>query len=237
MTHPLSAASILVAHGSPLVSAGLVSILRRLPGCAVRAWQREAPQDAQIVFGDVDSLSMLAEPHNACAFTTPPKFVLVSERDEPTDSQADTLQGLDSRLSIQCGEEELFETVQRLRDRTVSHRNRGVILGGMAPGALRRVKEAIEARLAHGFTLRELATIAGLSEGHFARAFKQSVGLPPHRYLTRRRVNAAAEKIRQSDQSLSEVSLDVGFSDQSHFTRTFAREMGETPSAFRHRHR
>jgi AraC-like DNA-binding protein len=237
MTHPPVAASILVAHSCPLVSAGLVSMLRRLPGCAVRAWQHEAPQDAQIVFGDVDFLSMLAEQHKARAFTTPPKFVLVSELDAPADSKADSLQGLDSRLSIQCGEEELFETVQRLRDHTAPHRSRGVVLGGMAPGARRRVKEAIEARLAHGFTLRELATIAGLSEGHFARAFKQSEGLPPHRYVMRRRVHAAAERIRQTDQSLSAVSLDVGFSDQSHFTRTFVREMGETPSAYRHRHR
>lgn len=237
MTHPPAAASILVAHGCPLVSAGLVSMLRRLPGCAVRAWRREARQDAQIVFGDADFLSMLAEQHRACAFTTTPKFVLVSELEESADADADTLQGLDSRLSIQCGEEELFETVRRLRDDTVPHRSRGVVLGGMAPGALRRVKEAIEARLGGGFTLRELATISGLSEGHFARAFKQSVGLPPHRYVMRRRVDVAAERIRQTDQSLSEVSLDVGFSDQSHFTRTFVREMGETPSAFRHRHR
>jgi AraC-like DNA-binding protein len=109
--------------------------------------------------------------------------------------------------------------------------------GGLAPGALRKVRTHMEERLADKVELRELACIVGLSECHFSRAFKQSVGLPPHRYLMRCRVQAAANMIQQTELNLSEISLDVGFSDQSHFTRTFAREMGETPSAFRHRHR
>lgn len=109
--------------------------------------------------------------------------------------------------------------------------------GGLAPGALRRVRDHIEDRLAEKIELRELAAIAGLSECHFARAFKQSLGLPPHRYLILRRIAAAAELIKNTDQLLTDVSLRVGFCDQSHFTRVFARTTGETPSAFRHRHR
>jgi AraC-like DNA-binding protein/DNA-binding NarL/FixJ family response regulator len=112
-----------------------------------------------------------------------------------------------------------------------------IVRGGLAPGALRKVRAHMEERLAEKVELRELACIAGLSDCHFSRAFKQSVGLPPHRYLVRCRVQAAANMIRQTELNLSEISLDAGFSDQSHFTRTFVREMGETPSGFRHRHR
>jgi AraC-like DNA-binding protein len=109
--------------------------------------------------------------------------------------------------------------------------------GGMAFGSLRRTREHIERQLAHKISLGELAGIAGLSAGHFSRAFKQSVGMSPHRYLLRRRIAAAADLIRKTDRPLAEVALSVGFSDQSHFTRVFARESGETPSAFRRRYR
>jgi AraC-like DNA-binding protein len=109
--------------------------------------------------------------------------------------------------------------------------------GGVAFGSLRRIREHIERKLAHKISLRELADIAGLSAGHFCRAFKQSVGVSPHRYLLQRRIAAAAELIRDTDRPLAEVALRVGFSDQSHFTRVFARESGETPSVFRHRYR
>jgi AraC-like DNA-binding protein len=237
MMHSPVAASILVAHGCPLVCAGLVSLLRRLPGYAVRAWQPETRADAQIVFGDSDFVSMFTDERQTPANGVLPKLVLVTDLEGQAEPEPAALRGLDAWLSIQCGEDELFETVLRLRDRSLPARAGASALGGIAPGALRRVKEAIEARLTDGFTLKELAAIAGLSEGHFARAFKQSEGLPPHRYLMRRRVHAAADKIRQTNLSLSETSLDVGFSDQSHFTRTFVREMGETPSGFRHRHR
>jgi AraC-like DNA-binding protein len=109
--------------------------------------------------------------------------------------------------------------------------------GGMAFGRLRRIREHIERELAHKISLGELANIAGLSPGHFSRAFKQSVGMPPHRYVLRRRIATAADAIRNTDRSLAEVALSVGFSDQSHFTRVFARELGETPSAFRRKYR
>ena len=107
----------------------------------------------------------------------------------------------------------------------------------MAFGRLRRIREHIERELAHKISLGELANIAGLSPGHFSRAFKQSVGMPPHRYVLRRRIATAADAIRNTDRSLAEVALSVGFSDQSHFTRVFARELGETPSAFRRKYR
>lgn len=109
--------------------------------------------------------------------------------------------------------------------------------GGLPPGALRRVREAMEQRLAEKLELTELAAVAGVSRCHFARAFKESVGQPPHRYLMARRIAVAAELIKDSDRTLTDISLDMGFFDQSHFARVFTRVVGETPSAYRRKHR
>ena len=109
--------------------------------------------------------------------------------------------------------------------------------GGLPPGALRRVRETMECRLTEKLPLRELAVVAGVSEWHFARAFKQSIGHPPHRYLMMRRIAIASVLIETTDRSLIDISLEVGFADQSHFTRMFARITRETPGAYRRRHR
>ncbi len=109
--------------------------------------------------------------------------------------------------------------------------------GGLAPGVLRRVREHIERHLAAPIQLHDLAQIAGLSDCHFARAFKQSAGTPPHRYLVLQRVERARELIRRSNRPMADIALEVGFSDQSHFTRSFAAATGLTPRAFRQRHR
>ncbi|MEO8039130.1 MAG: AraC family transcriptional regulator, partial [Betaproteobacteria bacterium] len=109
--------------------------------------------------------------------------------------------------------------------------------GGLPPGALRRVRETMESRLTDKLRLRELAAVAGVSEYHFARAFKQSVGHPPHQYLMMRRIAVAAELVKATDRALIDISLETGFSDQSHFSRMFARITGETPRAYRRRHR
>ncbi|MEO8937338.1 MAG: AraC family transcriptional regulator [Burkholderiaceae bacterium] len=109
--------------------------------------------------------------------------------------------------------------------------------GGMAPRQLRSVCDYIEGHLADKVELEALAAVAGLSACHFARAFRQSTGVPPHRYLMLRRIAAGERLVMDTDRPFSQISLDVGFSDQSHFTRTFVRVTGETPRAFRRRHR
>lgn len=109
--------------------------------------------------------------------------------------------------------------------------------GGLAPGALRRVREHVESHLAEKIGLIELAAIAKLSDCHFSRVFKQSVGVSPHRYIMTRRIATAARLMQDSDRPLIEISHAVGFSDQSHFTRVFVDVMGETPRAFKWRHR
>jgi AraC-like DNA-binding protein len=105
--------------------------------------------------------------------------------------------------------------------------------GGVPPAAMRRVREYIEAHLNDRIELAEIAGIAGMSVFHFARQFKQSIGVAPHHYLMRRRVERAQELLRDADLSLSAVALVTGFSDQSHLTRHFRQIVGITPGQFR----
>ena len=111
------------------------------------------------------------------------------------------------------------------------------VRGGLAPGALRRVREHVEQHLTDKILSETLAEVAGLSGGHFNRAFKQSIGSSPHQYVTQRRVAAATELLEKSNRSLADIALDVGFADQSHFCRTYVAQTGETPSVCRRRHR
>lgn len=105
--------------------------------------------------------------------------------------------------------------------------------GALSRPAFERVAELMAARLEAGVSLEELARVAGLSRFHFARAFKRTVGLPPHEYFTRRRIERAQELLGLTDLPLAEIALRVGFSSQSHFTSVFARIAGASPAAYR----
>lgn len=107
--------------------------------------------------------------------------------------------------------------------------------GGLPPGAVRRLRERIRETLAIGATVGDLAREVGLSRAHFARAFRISMGVPPHRYVLECRVARAKELLATTDQSLLEIALSVGFSSQSHFTETFRQLTGCTPRRFRRR--
>ena len=105
--------------------------------------------------------------------------------------------------------------------------------GGLPPRALRRVREYVEAQLEKNISLLMLASTAGLSMSHFAGAFKQSQGVPPHEYLVRCRVRRVQELLVTTDLPLSEIARASGFSDQSHCTRRFREQVGITPSNYR----
>jgi AraC-like DNA-binding protein len=105
--------------------------------------------------------------------------------------------------------------------------------GGLAPWQERRAKEIIEANLDGEVPLNQLARECGLSTSHFSRAFKDTMGIPPHQWLLRRRVENAMRLLRNQQVSLPEVALACGFSDQSHFTRVFTKLSGTSPGAWR----
>lgn len=105
--------------------------------------------------------------------------------------------------------------------------------GGLAPWQERRAKDLIDAQLDRGPTLDELAQACGLSKRHFTRAFHQSIGMAPHRWLQRRRIDKAKQMLGKPAGSLSAIAQECGFADQSHFTKVFARMVGVTPREWR----
>jgi AraC family transcriptional regulator len=105
--------------------------------------------------------------------------------------------------------------------------------GGLATWQERRAREFIEARLADNVALVDVARECELSVAQFARAFKRSTGLPPHRYLTERRIERARSLLVHTDLPLADVAVRCGFADQSHFTKLFRRSIGVSPGSFR----
>lgn len=104
---------------------------------------------------------------------------------------------------------------------------------GLAPRQLRRAKEMIEASLSGALRLEELAAACELSAGHFSRAFKQSTGMPPYRWLQQRRIERVKQYLQEGQLSLAEVALACGFTDQSHLSRQFLRMVGMPPARWR----
>jgi AraC-like DNA-binding protein len=105
--------------------------------------------------------------------------------------------------------------------------------GGLPPRVLQRVREHVETNLEGTISLHDLATTAGLSTSHFARAFKQSEGTSPHKYVMSRRLQQALQLLAETELPLSEIASATGFADQSHFSRQFRRFVGITPSSYR----
>ena len=153
-------------------------------------------------------------------------FALVSS---PVAASCARLGGLDSTLLMQPR----IALLEDLRRNYTPDAPRG----GLSPGALRRVREYIAAHIHESLDIATLAPLAGLSVYHFSRAFKASVGMPPHRYLLEQRIRKAAELIERSEQLLINIALAVGFADQAHFSRTFHALVGLTPCQFRRAHR
>jgi AraC family transcriptional regulator len=105
--------------------------------------------------------------------------------------------------------------------------------GGLAPWQERRANEMLRANLSGDLSLPQLANACRLSVGHFSRAFKQTMGCPPHQWLLHQRIERAKQLILNTDEPLCAIALDTGFADQSHFTRVFSRRVGASPAAWR----
>ncbi len=104
--------------------------------------------------------------------------------------------------------------------------------GGLAPWQERRAKEFMQARHGGPFSIADVARECGLSPSHFTRAFRQSTGTQPYKWLSQIRIAAAKRLLLTGDLPLSEVALTCGFGDQSHFTRMFTREVGTSPKVW-----
>jgi len=98
---------------------------------------------------------------------------------------------------------------------------------------MRRVLDYIDQNIEKDFTVNDLARLASLSPFHFARIFTNTMGMPPQRYVSRRRLDAAMHMIEAGKLPLSEIAFRSGFSSQASFTRAFRRATNLTPGEFR----
>ena len=96
-----------------------------------------------------------------------------------------------------------------------------------------RARDAMDRTYAQPLDVPTLARIAHVSEAHFIRTFRATFGETPHRYLQRRRVERSMFLLRETDRSVTEICLDVGFTSLGTFSRTFRDIVGRSPSEYR----
>jgi AraC-like DNA-binding protein len=98
---------------------------------------------------------------------------------------------------------------------------------------LLRARDAMDRAYAEPLDVRAVASVAHVSEAHFIRSFRAVFGETPHRYLQRRRVERSMFLLRETDRSVTDICLAVGFNSLGTFSRTFREIVGETPSGYR----
>ncbi len=108
-----------------------------------------------------------------------------------------------------------------------------MLRGGLTPRVLRTVTDYIEANLRESLSVAGLAEVAGLSPGHFLRAFRASVGQAPHQYVIARRLAHAERLIRAGGGPLSAIARTTGFRGDSHLAATMKRVRGVMPKELR----
>jgi AraC-like DNA-binding protein len=101
---------------------------------------------------------------------------------------------------------------------------------------LLRARDAMDRAYAEPLDVRAVAAVAHVSEAHFSRSFRAVFGETPHRYLQRRRVERSMFLLRETDRSVTDICLDVGFTSLGTFSRTFRDIVGESPSSYRDGH-
>jgi AraC family transcriptional regulator len=104
--------------------------------------------------------------------------------------------------------------------------------GGLASWQVELCRRVLN-DLCEDHSVAQIAALCGLSRSYFEKAFKASLGAPPHRWLVRQRVQRAAEMLEQTPDSIGLIALNCGFADQSHLTRVFRTIVGFSPAAWR----
>ena len=109
------------------------------------------------------------------------------------------------------------------------------VSGGLSSSKLRQVIDYIQSNLERDLSLAQLANVAHVSSHHFGKLFKQSIGLTPHQYVLKCRIERAKKLLSDRKLTLTEISLATGFCHQSHFTNAFRRCTTLTPRQYRDR--
>jgi AraC family transcriptional regulator len=114
-----------------------------------------------------------------------------------------------------------------------THKKADSAVSALPPYALKRVLEKVEHSFQSEISLASLAEEAGYSRGHFLKMFRTSMGMTPHRYLLKRRIDHARSLLKRREISIIDVAADSGFSSQAHLTQVFREHVGVTPGDYR----
>lgn len=130
------------------------------------------------------------------------------------------------------GEELAAESgVVMLRERVAAHLGAAPAMPRRDDPLARRLRMLLDDRLTERFTVAEAGSVLGAHPSHLIRAFSKAYGIPPHRYVTGRRVDLA-RRFMVAGSSAADAAAAAGFHDQAHLTRHFRRILGTTPAAF-----
>lgn len=146
---------------------------------------------------------------------------------------------LASLRALPDGEQQLLQQVVReLSNRVASEAERPETETpaervALSPWQERRAKELMASQMDKGLSIARIASECSLSRSHFSRAFKKNTGLSPRDWFLQMRLDRARGLLSESALTISQISLDCGFADQSHFTRVFTRVVGITPFNWR----
>jgi transcriptional regulator GlxA family with amidase domain len=146
---------------------------------------------------------------------------------------------LASLRALPDGEQQLLEQVMReLTSRVASGASPAEVEAptervALSPWQERRAKELMSSQMDKGLSIARIASECSLSRSHFSRAFKKNTGLSPRDWFLQMRLDRARGLLSESALTISQISLDCGFADQSHFTRVFTRVVGVTPFNWR----
>jgi len=138
-----------------------------------------------------------------------------------------------ARASISRASSLLWVEINKDFERDPTRGSRRALLGWQ----IRRVREHIDAHLGGRILVSDLSALVQRSDAHFARAFKKTFGLGPHAYVLRRRVERASHLMLVSDDTLSDIALACGMTDQAHLCKIFRQQTGQTPAAWRRERR
>ena len=105
--------------------------------------------------------------------------------------------------------------------------------GTLPQRQLKQVLDYVDTHLRKDIKLADLAYLLDMSQFHFSRLFKQSIGMSPYQYLIQQRVERAKHLLKQSDRLIVDIALECGFNSHSHLSKKFRELTGMTPKAYR----
>jgi AraC family transcriptional regulator len=201
-------------------------------GHQYREWQ-EARTLARVVYFYFDPAKMPVHPGASLADTSfaPRLFFEDSALWETALKLATSIDGGSDRRYCEALGAVLAHELVRLNAGTP--RVEAPVRGGLAAWQQRTVTAYIEEHFAEQISLATLANLVRLSPYYFCRAFKQSFGMPPHRYHSSRRIEHAKSLLSKPASSVTDIGLTIGFSETSSFSAAFRKATGLTPTAYR----